>query len=93
MNVVENGYRCLDEKTIDIVSSIVEEKLILLPKDMIEKDILVADAVRAVCAAGRERGAQIIFAGGTSLSQAQQVIQRMSEDADFRIVLPPDVIS
>lgn len=60
---------------------------------MIEKDILVADAVRAVCAAGRERGAQIIFAGGTSLSQAQQVIQRMSEDADFRIVLPLDVIS
>ncbi|OCX70162.1 hypothetical protein A6M27_14150 [Acidithiobacillus thiooxidans] len=93
MNVVENGYRCLGEKTAEMVSSIVEEHLVLLPKDMIEKDILVADAVRAICAAGKARDAQIIFGGGTSLSQAQQVIQRMSEDADFRIVLPPDVTS
>jgi hypothetical protein len=59
-------------------------KLGLLPLSpgMIEKDSLVADAIRAICAAGKARDAQIIFGGGTSLSQAQQVIQRMSEDAD-----------
>lgn len=93
MSVVENGYRCLGDDLVSLVSHVVDEGLVLLPKDMVEKDILVADAVRIICAAGRQRAAEIIFAGGTSLSQAQQVIQRMSEDADFRIVLPADVIS
>lgn len=93
MNAMVSGYRCLDETSVITVTQVVKEKLISLPADMIEKDILVADAVRAICAAGNARGAQIIFGGGTSLSQAQQVIQRMSEDADFRIVLPPDVTS
>ncbi len=59
---------------------------------MLEKDILVRDVIAAVCQAGTPLGAQIIFCGGTALSQAHGVIDRMSEDADFRIVLPPEII-
>lgn len=92
MNAMENGYRCLDENIMTLLTNAAKEDLLPLPKDMIEKDILVADAVRAICAAGKSRGAQIIFCGGTALSQAHQVISRMSEDADFRIVLPSNVI-
>lgn len=33
----------------------------------------------------------MLFCGGTSLSQAHCVIERMSEDADFRIVTPEDM--
>ncbi|AWP23017.1 hypothetical protein C4901_06490 [Acidiferrobacter sp. SPIII_3] len=40
--------------------------------------------------AGSQIGAHIIFCGGTALSQAHGVIERMSEDADFRIVVPVD---
>jgi hypothetical protein len=83
----------LENKDLDSIQKLAAANSLPLAADMIEKDILVADAVRAICAAGNACGAQIIFGGGTSLSQAQQVIQRMSEDADFRIVLPPDVTS
>lgn len=92
MSVTGNG-RGLTEDLFRRIEALGNAGRLPLPEDMIEKDIFVADAVRAVCEAGKSRGAKIIFAGGTSLSQAQQVIQRMSEDADFRIVLPPDVIS
>jgi len=37
---------------------------------VIEIDILVADAVRALRTVGKTRDAQIIFGGGTPLSQA-----------------------
>lgn len=92
MSATGNG-RGLTEDQIRAIETLGNSGRLPLPEGMIEKDILVADAVRAVCESGKARGAQIIFAGGTALSQAQQVIQRMSEDADFRIVLPPDVIS
>lgn len=62
-----------------------------LSRAMIEKDLLVKSAILAVCRTGREKGAIITFAGGTCLSQAHGVIQRMSEDADFRVTLPVDV--
>lgn len=93
MNEMENGCRCVSEQEADTIKKIWLDKTIPIKPDMLEKDLLVADAIRAVCGVGRDRGAQIIFAGGTCLSQAHQVIQRMSEDADFRIVLPPDAIS
>ncbi|MBU2792801.1 nucleotidyl transferase AbiEii/AbiGii toxin family protein [Acidithiobacillus thiooxidans] len=81
----------LNSNDLDSIQKLAAANILPLPEDMIEKDILVADAVRAICAASNARGARIIFGGGTSLSLAQQVIQRMSEDADFRIILPPDV--
>lgn len=85
--------KSLDTEALRTIQKLAAANRLPLAEDMIEKDILVADAVRAICAAGDARGAQIIFGGGTSLSMAQQVIQRMSEDADFRIVLPADVTS
>ena len=93
MSETESVVRGLTEQSLAEIHLARKRGMLPLAPDMIEKDILVADAVRAICAAGNARGAQIIFGGGTSLSQAQQVIQRMSEDADFRIVLPPDVTS
>ncbi len=54
----------------------------------IEKDLLVTKLVHHICGVGRAHGARMIFCGGTALSQAWNLIGRMSEDADFRIVLP-----
>jgi predicted nucleotidyltransferase component of viral defense system len=56
-------------------------------QSMLEKDILVREAILAIRDAGQDEGCQLVFCGGTSLSQAHQLIERMSEDADFRIVV------
>ena len=58
---------------------------------MLEKDVLVREAILAVKDVGKDAGCQMVFCGGTSLSQAHCVIERMSEDADFRIVTPDDM--
>src|SRR4051794_39831734 len=33
-------------------------------------------------------GPQVIFTGGTALSKAHRLLQRFSEDIDFRLILP-----
>lgn len=81
----------LDDNKIEAIQSAQEEGLIHLPAFMLEKDLLVRDAVAVTCRAGRTTGTHIIFCGGTALSQAHEVIDRMSEDADFRIIVPPEI--
>lgn len=57
----------------------------------LEKDILVRHAIVVVYQAAHSQGIDVVFAGGTALSQARGLIRRMSEDADFRLVVPADV--
>jgi predicted nucleotidyltransferase component of viral defense system len=52
---------------------------------LVEKDWLVVRALAAIVAA--DKGPfQLVFQGGTALSRAHRVIQRMSEDIDIKIV-------
>lgn len=89
--------RKIDGPVVDLIEKAFNLDIIQFfgkdPRPFLEKDILVATAVAEICRIGQADGAQIIFAGGTSLSQAWGVIKRLSEDADFRIALPPDVTS
>lgn len=57
-----------------------------LPHDaLVEKDWLVVRALAAIVAA--DKGPfQLVFQGGTALSRAHRVIERMSEDIDIKIV-------
>lgn len=53
----------------------------------IEKDWFVTQAIRLI--AGIEHGGfEVIFAGGTALSKAHKLLQRFSEDVDFRVLAP-----
>lgn len=81
----------LADNQIQEIERIIRRRAVALSGAMLEKDALVRDAVDAVCRAGPAAGAQIVFCGGTALSQAHGVIERMSEDADFRIVVPETV--
>ena len=83
----------VDDKTLSVIRSVVTSGRFMLPESMLEKDVLVADVVERICELGKEDGVKLVFCGGTSLSQAYQMIDRMSEDADFRIILPEDVKS
>ena len=80
--------RGLDDLTYTTIKALDREHLVPIDPAMLEKDILVRDAILAVKTAGQREGCQLVFAGGTALSQAHQLIERMSEDADFRIVVP-----
>lgn len=53
---------------------------------LLEKDEHLTDALRAVFALQFEC-VQLVFCGGTSLSKAHGLIERMSEDADITVVL------
>jgi len=54
-----------------------------------EKDIHVTDALHALLAVDHPH-VKFVFCGGTSLSKAHRVIERMSEDVDIKVVLRPD---
>ena len=62
--------------------------LLNVNRDMIEKDYYVTKALACICSEKSEYFL-LVFQGGTSLSKAYGVIQRISEDIDFRIVLKP----
>ena len=53
---------------------------------LLEEDEHLTDALRALLAL-RLEGMHLAFSGGTSLSKAHGLIERMSEDADLKIVL------
>ena len=55
---------------------------------ILEKDIHVTDALRALSTMAHEH-VKLVFCGGTNLSKAHGIIERMSEDVDLKVVLSP----
>lgn len=54
----------------------------------VEKDWFVVQAIRTLVACGTD-GIQPVFSGGTSLLKGHGLINRFSEDIDFKLVLSP----
>jgi len=52
---------------------------------LVEKDQLVVRAIAALAAIDTKPFA-LVFGGGTALARAHKIVQRMSEDVDFKIV-------
>ena len=50
----------------------------------IEKDFHVLDAIRLLTTAPENALFRLVFCGGTCLSKAYGILDRMSEDVDFR---------
>lgn len=73
-----------DSKTSTEIKSLAE--FLGLNEFVIEKDFYVTQAIGIVGQINNPNF-DIIFQGGTSLAKAHRVIERMSEDCDFRIVL------
>ena len=55
-----------------------------LDEYVIEKDIYVTQAISVVTKVSHELY-DLVFQGGTSLSKAHRIVERMSEDCDFRM--------
>lgn len=63
---------------------VTSEKLDLPDLSVIEKDFYVTKAIHLVSDIGSEY-LRLVFQGGTSLAKAHRLIERMSEDSDWRI--------
>lgn len=59
---------------------------------LVEKDYLVVKALKALSTLNDE-DVSLAFGGGTALSKARDIIQRMSEDIDLKIVSKHDLSS
>lgn len=59
-----------------------------IPIRQVRKDYWLTEILRACAAAADERGAILIFKGGTSLSKVYELIKRFSEDIDLLLVAP-----
>jgi predicted nucleotidyltransferase component of viral defense system len=68
-----------------------DKKLGRLPEAMLEKDVFITEAALALSQLNcPEIG--LVFCGGTSLCKAYRLIERMSEDVDFKLaVRVPDL--
>ena len=74
----------------ELIDALVAEGLAgNLSAAVLEKDVHVTDALRAL-ATLRHPNVTFVFCGGTSLSKAYGLIERMSEDVDLKVVLDAD---
>lgn len=71
----------------DLILDVRNEGLTSLPPGIFEKDLLITEVLRAMAAADCD-GIGLIFCGGTCLSKAHGLIDRMSEDIDFKLIVP-----
>ena len=59
-----------------------------LDPSILEKDVLITQVLGLLQNFNWDEFS-IVFCGGTSLSKGYRLIDRMSEDIDFKIVVPP----
>lgn len=71
----------------DLILALVGEGLTTLPAGALEKDILITDLLRLLQQWSLSPCTLILF-GGTSLTKGYRVIERMSEDIDFKVLVP-----
>lgn len=73
----------------DLIDALVAEGLAAnLPAAVLEKDVHVTDVLHALSGLQHPH-VRFVFCGGTSLSKAYGLIERMSEDIDLKVVLDP----
>lgn len=71
----------------DLILDVRNEGLSSLPPGIFEKDLLITEVLH-ILADTETDGVGLVFCGGTCLSKAHDVIERMSEDVDFKLILP-----
>lgn len=71
----------------ELIEAVLAERDVgLLTASILEKDIHVTDALCALLGM-KHPATQLVFCGGTSLSKAYGLLERMSEDVDLKVVL------
>jgi predicted nucleotidyltransferase component of viral defense system len=66
-----------------------DDRLQRLPEAMLEKDVFITEVTLEVASLA-DKDIGVVFCGGTSLSKAHGLIDRMSEDVDFKLHVKAD---
>lgn len=74
----------------EFITSVVGEELTTLPEAVVEKDLLLTLVLNSLKDVDGD-GIGLVFCGGTCLSKAHGLIDRMSEDIDFKLIAPQDL--
>ena len=69
------------------ITDAIGEGLTTLAEAIIEKDLLLTEVLQSIQTTDRDE-IGLVFCGGTCLSKAHGLIDRMSEDIDFKLVVP-----
>ena len=79
--------KTITERERQLINAVVAEGLTKLAAGVLEKDLFITEALRGL-AETRTLDFPLVFCGGTCLSKAHRLIQRMSEDLDFKLLAP-----
>jgi predicted nucleotidyltransferase component of viral defense system len=80
-----HGKKCISDELAEAIQDFAAEYQ-TLESYVLEKDIFVVEAIRSILST-QEDTFQLVFCGGTCLSKAYNLLERMSEDVDFKIVV------
>lgn len=79
--------RKISPEQADLIADAVAGGLLPFSPAAVEKDLHISMLLREVSQADLAESS-LVFCGGTSLVKAHQAINRMSEDVDFKLLLP-----
>lgn len=79
--------RIISPEQADLIADAVAGGLLPFSPAAVEKDIHISMLLYEMSQAELAESS-LIFCGGTSLVKAHQAINRMSEDVDFKLLLP-----
>jgi len=74
-----------DKQTFEIAATQLRMEAAFVEKDWFATRII------AIIAGLQQAGFEVIFSGGTALSKAHNLLQRFSEDVDFRVLVAPSL--
>ncbi len=78
--------KIISKATATNIEDFSAETELSLPAYALEKDLHVVDAIRAISAMEPSEHFRMVFCGGTCLAKAHGILERMSEDVDFKVV-------
>lgn len=78
--------KTISKATATLISDFSVETELSLPAYALEKDYHVLDAIKIVSAMAPNAYFRLVFCGGTCLAKAYGILDRMSEDVDFKVV-------
>lgn len=78
--------KTISAKQSELIDDSRAEGVVSLPARVLEKDLMICEALRAIAAIQID-GVAVTFSGGTCLAKAHKLLERMSEDIDLRVAL------
>ena len=84
MKKVETAFR-------DKISDLILENDLTISEFALEKDFIVTDVLHAISKINNEKF-NFVFCGGTGLSKAYGLLERISEDVDIKLVPKPGIV-